>query len=429
MKREKTKHKGIYKMGEEYYITYYDGTTKISKKTGAPYLVKHEKRVGPRLANALREKLERERKVKRGNYEVLERQEKTNFKQLVDLYKKEGDGKKYILQFISVYLAHFGEKKLSQITRRDLFKFRHALKATPKQRGGDRHYFLKCTKCGKEFESDIRKTPYPKCHAEGYHKKMKVEKSPVWVTDSNVNRALAGLRRLFNFAVSREYMEDSPFPKTSMSGLFYHDQKGLRNFFTEEQMEKIVEASPDWLKPMILTAYYTGLREGELLGLRWEWIDLKSGIIYLPSTKTLKDPTGRGQRVVMQKELIDLFESLPKRSECVFCQANGESYRQWHIYKPFKQILKALGIDTKQYSWKELRHTTASLMHRKGVPALVIKDQLRHTNVKTTVDFYIGSDVDYQREMIEKLILSSGKNSGKIVGKDEISGPAQLPTA
>jgi hypothetical protein len=52
---------------------------------------------------------------------------------------------------------------------------------------------------------------------------------------------------------------------------------------------------------------------------------------------------------------------------------------------------------------------TASLMHRKGVPALVIKDQLRHTNVKTTVDFYIGSDVDYQREMIEKLILNSGK--------------------
>jgi hypothetical protein len=62
----------------------------------------------------------------------------------------------------------------------------------------------------------------------------------------------------------------------------------------------------------------------------------------------------------------------------------------------------------------------ASLMHQKGVPALVIKDQLRHTNVKTTVDFYIGPDVDYQREMIEKLIL----NSGKIVGKDEFSKPA-----
>ena len=371
MKREKTKHKGVYRVGDTYYITYYVGSKK------------YEKACGSKLSNALREKMERENKVKRGNYEVIERQEKTSFKQLVDLYEKEGDGKRYILQFISTYLNHFGEKKLSQITRRDLFKFRDALKSTPKQRGGEE------------------------------------------VTDSNVNRALAGLRRLFNFAVSREYMENSPFPKTSKSGLFYSDQKGLRNFFTEDQMEKIVNASPEWLRPMILTAYYTGLREGELLGLRWEWVDLNDGVIYLPSTKTLKDPTGRGQKVVMQRELIDLFQSLPKRSELVFCQPNGEPFKQWHVYQPFKKILKSLGIDTKQYSWKELRHTTASLMHRKGVPALVIKDQLRHTNVKTTVDFYIGSDVDYQREMIEKLVI----NSGKIVGKHEISQPTQLPTA
>ncbi len=167
--------------------------------------------------------------------------------------------------------------------------------------------------------------------------------------------------------------------------------------------------APDWLKPMILTAYYTGLREGELLGLRWDLIDLKSGIISLPSTKTLKDPTGIGQRGYNAEGIDDLFESLPKASEWVFYQADGEPFRPWHVYKPFKKVLEAAGIDAKRYSWKELRHTTGSLMHRKGVPTLVIKDQLRHTNMKTTVDFYIGQDMDYQREMIEKLILNSGK--------------------
>ena len=108
----------------------------------------------------------------------------------------------------------------------------------------------------------------------------------------------------------------------------------------------------------------------------------------------------------MRKELIDFFESLPRASEWVFCQPNGGPFRQWHIHKPFKKVLKAVGIDTQRYSWKELRE---SLMHWKGVPALVIKDQLRRTNVKTTVDFYIGQDVGYQGEMIEKLILNSGK--------------------
>ena len=88
-------------------------------------------------------------------------------------------------------------------------------------------------------------------------------------------------------------------------------------------MEKICEASPEWLRPMILTAYYTGLREGELLGLKWEWVDLNDGIIYLPSTKTLKDPTGRGQRVVMQKELIDLFNGLPNVQNGYFAKQMG----------------------------------------------------------------------------------------------------------
>jgi integrase len=245
------------------------------------------------------------------------------------------------------------------------------------------------------------------------------------VSDSTFNRALAGLRRLFNFAVSREYMEESPFPKTSKSGLFYPEKKGLRNFFTEDQMEKIVKASPGWLRPMILTAYYTGLREGELLGHTWEWVHLNYGVIYLPSTKTLKDPTGKGQKVVMQGELISLFQNPPRKSNWVFCQPSGEPFRQWHIHKPFKKVLKAVGIDPKNYSWKELRHTTASLMHRKGVPALAIKDQLRHTNIKTTVDFYIGADLAYQREQIEKLRL----NSGNLVGNEDLQNARPLATA
>ena len=181
--------------------------------------------LGPNSPWPLR-RTDRERKGGRGVYELLERQEKTSFKKLIDLYEKEGDGERYLLKFQEAYKEYFGGRKLSQITRNDLFKFRDALKVTPKQRGG----------------------------AE--------------VTDSTVNRALAGLRRLVNFAISRVCMEESPFSKTSKSGLFYAEQRGLRNFFTEEQMKKIVKTSPEWLKPMILTAYYTGLREGELLGVR-----------------------------------------------------------------------------------------------------------------------------------------------------------------
>ena len=62
-----------------------------------------------------------------------------------------------------------------------------------------------------------------------------------------------------------------------------------------------------------------------------------------------------------------------------------------------------MGIDAAKFSWKELRHTTATLMHLKGAELKSIKDQLRHTSSRTTESFYIGSDVAYQRKQNETL--------------------------
>lgn len=351
MKREKTKHKGIYKRGDNYYITYYVGKTK------------KEKKVGPRLSDALQEKIEREKKVRRGKYEVIERQEKMTFSDLFKLYEEEGDKKEYLLLPKQTYIDFFGERKLSQITRNDLFEFRDRVKQTPKKRGG----------------------------AE--------------VTEAHCNRIMAGLRRLFNFAVNRQVMEETPFPSSPKSGLFYSEKTGFRRFFTQAQVVQIVNASPEWLKPILLTAYYTGMRVGEILKLRWEHVSLEIGVINLPTSKTLKDPSGLGQRIVMHGELINLFRGLPICSEWVFCKPDGLPYEHWNVFKPFKTVLKSQGIDPKLYSLKELRHTTASTMSLKGSDPIAIKDQLRHTNFKTTQDYYIGSDIEYQRKQIDKITL------------------------
>jgi len=360
--REKTKHKGIYKRGGSYYVIYNDGTKRISG-SGEEYLVRREKRIEGNLDEALKFKVEMEEKIKKGSYYLHRRMEKTTFDELMGLYKKEKDPKVYILNCEKAYIEYFKGRKLIIITRSDLFDFRDKIKATPKQRGG---------------------------------KEMK---------DSSVNRALAGLRKLFHFAMAKEYLEKNPFPEDPKSGLFYPEARGLRNFFTEDQMVKIIGAAPKWLRPIIITSYLTGMRAGEVRGLRWDHVDLAAGVIYLPSSKTLKDTTGLGQRIAMQRELIDLFKRLPKRSEWVFFRWDGGPYNAWDIQKPFKVLLESLGIDTKRYSWKELRHTTGSLMSLKGAPPLAIKDQLRHTTLKTTEDFYIGTDIEYQREQSERLIL------------------------
>jgi integrase len=341
-------------VGTKYYITY-----RVSGK-------KYEKMIEGKLTDALREKMERTAKGKRGKYQVIERQEKTTFKELFQIYETEGDKKPYILQLKKTYEDFFGDLRLSQISRDHLFRFKEKMKMTPKQRGGEE------------------------------------------VKDSHVNRTLAGLRRLFNFAVHRELLDESmnPFPKTPKSGLFYPEKRGRRNFFTEQEIINIHGAAPDWMKPLIAISYYTGMRMGEVRRLRWEHVNLEAGIIQLPESKTLKDPSGVGQRIVMQKELIDLLKTLPKRSDdWVFVKANGLPYQHWDIHKPFKTLLKTLEIDADKFSWKDIRHTTGTLLHLKGADPLAIKEQLRHTAIQTTENFYIGSDVEYQRSQIQRLSL------------------------
>lgn len=369
MKVLKTKYPGIYQIGENYYIDFYANGKR------------HRKVVGPKLHMALEEKTKMRKKNKRGKYHIVERMEKTTFDQLIELYKKEGDGKGYILQFEPIYSKHFGSRKLSTITRSDLFEFRDKVKATPKQRG----------------------------------KKA--------VTDSTVNRTLAGLRRLFHFAVSKEYLEESPFPKDPKSGLFLSEKgnRGKRKYFTEDEVKKIIEACPDWLRPIVITAYLTGMRAGEILKLKWKDVNLKEGEILLEETKA-----GEPQVVKMQNELIDFFKSLPKRSGFIFSQDNGEPLKDWHYYKPFKEALNSIGKNEKGWNFHTLRHTTGTQLYLKGVPAIAIKDQLRHSDIRVTTDYYVGCDSEYQKAQIEKLsngyfeefLTDSVANSEKTVKKE-----------
>ena len=81
-KREKTKHKGIYRVGSNYYVSYCDGTRRVSGN-GEQYFVKHEKRISPRLEDALKFKVEMDEKVKHGRYSIIEKMEKMTFRDLL----------------------------------------------------------------------------------------------------------------------------------------------------------------------------------------------------------------------------------------------------------------------------------------------------------------------------------------------------------
>jgi integrase len=64
--------------------------------------------------------------------------------------------------------------------------------------------------------------------------------------------------------------------------------------------------------------------------------------------------------------------------------------------------MKAIGKG-KGWNFHTLRHTTGTHLHKKGASPIAIKDQLRHSDIRVTVNYYVGTDSDYQKKIVETL--------------------------
>ena len=89
---------------------------------------------------------------------------------------------------------------------------------------------------------------------------------------------------------------------------FLNEQNVRDRVLTPEEFQRMLDFSPDYLKPVLLCAYYTGMQKGEILGLTWDRVDLKGGFIRLKKADT---KTGERRHIPLGRELRGVLESLP----------------------------------------------------------------------------------------------------------------------
>jgi integrase len=112
-------------------------------------------------------------------------------------------------------------------------------------------------------------------HIERYkQERMKV------VRPVTVNTDLRHLRTLFSQATAWEYIQESPFSRKRVK--FLRIPHNRAPYFTPEDFAKLLEAIHlPWLRVLAILGFHTGMRSGEMLGLRWEDVDLETRRIYL----------------------------------------------------------------------------------------------------------------------------------------------------
>ena len=199
-----------------------------------------------------------------------------------------------------------------------------------------------------------------------------------------INNQLTVLRRILAIAI--EWGKLSTIPKVNWLKV---REPEFRFFDFDEADRLITSSSPVW-RAMVVVAVRTGLRLGELIGLRWQDVDLKSGLLHVRqavSRGVIGTPkSGKPRPVDLCEEAVAaLREHRHLRGPFVFCNADGKMLTKGQCKWPLWMACRSAGLpDT---GWHVLRHTFASHLAIRGAPLKTIQELLGHSTIEMTMRY------------------------------------------
>jgi len=182
--------------------------------------------------------------------------------------------------------------------------------------------------------------------------------------------------------------------------------------FTEEEARALLAAARgDRLEALYAVALTLGLRQGELLGLRWEDVDLDRGVLRVrqqlqqlnvgaPTVKGLKTRSSRRDldlpaRLALhlrahrarQRRERDRKGDVWREHGLVFPSAVGTPLGPRNLARRFQALLRRAGLPARRFH--DLRHSAASLMFARGLEATLVQRVLGHSSIVVTNDTYL----------------------------------------
>lgn len=185
------------------------------------------------------------------------------------------------------------------------------------------------------------------------------------------------------------------------------EQIVAQDYLSVDEVENLIEASDERIRPLLVTAVYTGMRWGELMGLEWRDVNFQLGTIHVRDPKNHED-----RHTPMNPVVIDVLAPLkPDVREWdmkpVF--VNPATGKPWNdIRKPLRAALKRAGID-RHFPIKNLRHTAASHLAMSGVDLLTVGEILGHKDPKVTLR-YAHLSRPHLQEAIDKLNFTKARS-------------------
>jgi integrase len=229
------------------------------------------------------------------------------------------------------------------------------------------------------------------------------------VAPATVNRELQIIRPLFNLAKRwKRFFGENPVSEAKLISV--NNQK--ERILTPEEEEKLLALSNPYLRPILITALHTGMRKSEILTLKWTNVDLDNSIITLEHTNTKSKKTRRIPINSVLRRLLLEQKLKSGGSEFVFLSQDGKPYKRHDSLKgAFERLCKRAGISGLRFH--DLRHTAATRMIESGANIAAVSRILGHSDIKTTMR-YTHPD-NSLREAVE--LLTKAQISERVTDK------------
>lgn len=226
----------------------------------------------------------------------------------------------------------------------------------------------------------------------------------------NYNRVL---KAMWNKAKQWNYVRENPFEKVKLN----KRQSTSPTFVSEEQLEVILKkVESEVVRDVIITAFYSGCRLGELINLRWQDVDLKNDLITIGNSEF--ETKSRKQRVVPMHEKVKevlmvkvksersneskkIVVKLPDKKRFVFCKSNGCRFTGDYFSRSFKRVCRKAGLG-EELHFHCLRHGAATRMIINGAPLPSVQRILGHSNIQTTM-IYTHPNIEDLRDAVNRL--------------------------
>ena len=230
------------------------------------------------------------------------------------------------------------------------------------------------------------------------------------------SESMLGKMRLCLNGIFETAMQNNLCYRNPVQGVTYISNRGKaeKKVYDDAQIAVAEEKAKEDM-PEVVLLLETGLRRGELLGLKWEDIDLCAGVLSVKRSATdirqegvrMNPPKwGSYREIPLSALAISVLKSMPRKGEFVFPGISGgaQSPNAWS---------KRLGIFMKKLNrqWglpeltaHELRHTYGTRLRRRGIDIYTIQKVMGHRDIKVTSEIYVHNETDTLRERMRGIL-------------------------